>query len=157
MLNRLRHYFSRMFEPYLYTSEGFRLTKRRYIVPEDTTNFPADQKRRIAVCNLFSNQSKGIDEIVALLDTNRRSVIASLIHEGLVLDRRGSKGNPKVERRQTAKYHLPLRLATGQTDELRALCGQFGSETVSEFIFKEVLKREERCETCQKRLETRDS
>ena len=154
MLNRLRTYFSRMFEPYLYTPEGFRLTKRKYVVPQDTTNLPADRKRTITVCNLFSNQHKRIDEIAKLLDTNRRAVIAGLIHEGLILDRRGSNRTQKFERRQTAKYHLPLVLPTGQTEEFRALCGQFGTETVSEFIFNKVLKREERCEECRKRHAT---
>jgi hypothetical protein len=37
-------------------------------------------------------------------------------------------------------------------DELRALCGQFGAETVSEFVFREVLKREERREECRKEI-----
>jgi len=148
MLNRLRTYLSRMFEPYLYTPDGFRLSKRQYVVPQDTLNLPAGQKRTITVCNLFLNQHKSIDEIAKLLDTNRHAVISGLIHEGLILDRRHLNRDQKFERRQTAKYHLPLVLPTGQTDEFRALCGQFGSETVSEFVFKEVLRREERCEKC---------
>lgn|SRR5262245_11074506 len=151
MLNRLRTYFSRMFEPYLYTPEGFRLTKRKYILPQDTTNLPVGERRTITVCNLFANQHKNIDEIASLLDTNRRVVITGLIREGLIHDRRASKAGRRLERRQKAKYHLPLVFPTGQTDDLRALCGQFGSETVSEFVFKEMLKREERCEDCQKR------
>ena len=53
MLNRLRSYLSRMFVPYLYTPEGFRLTKRQYVVPPDTVNLPACQKRTTTVCNLF--------------------------------------------------------------------------------------------------------
>ncbi|MGH9428312.1 MAG: hypothetical protein ACRD2L_18665, partial [Terriglobia bacterium] len=92
-----------------------------------------------------------IDEIARVLDTNRRVVIAGLIHEGLIHDRRDSNRARKFERRQTVKYHLPLVLPTGQTDEFRARCGQFGSETVSEFVFNKVLTREERCEECRKR------
>jgi len=152
MLNRLRTYFSRMFEPYLYTPEGFRLAKRKYVVPQDTANLPGGEKRTITVCNLFSNQHKSIDEIARVLDTNRRAVIAGLIHEGLIIDRRGLKRTQKFERRQTAKYHLPLVLPTGQTEEFRALCGQFGSETVSEFVFNEVLKREERLRRVPKEI-----
>ena len=151
MLNRLRTYFSRMFVPYLYTPEGFRLTRQRYVGPEHTETLTGSEKRTVTVCNLFSRQQKGIDEIAKLLDTDRRTVISGLIHEGLILDRRGSKGTPKLERRQTIKYHLPRVIATGQPDELRALCGQFGAETVSEFVFKEVLKGEQRCEDCRKR------
>ena len=91
MLNRLRTYFSRMFEPYLYTPEGFRMTKRKYVGPEHTVNLPANEKRAVTVCNLFSNQRKPIDEIARLLDTDRRTVILALIQEGLVVDRRHSQ------------------------------------------------------------------
>ena len=90
-LNRLRTYFSQMFEPYLYTAEGFRLAKRQYAGPQDTINLPPGQKRTITVCNLFSNEHKKIDEIARLLDTDRRTVILALIQEGLVLDRRQSQ------------------------------------------------------------------
>lgn len=100
-LNRLRTYFSRMFEPYLYTPEGFRLAKRQYAGPQDTINLPPSQKRTVAVCNLFVNQHKRIDDIAQLLDTDRRTVILALIQEGLVLDRRRSNRKPRSERRQT--------------------------------------------------------
>jgi hypothetical protein len=156
MLNRLLTYLSRMFLPHLYTPEGFRLTQRKYVAPENTAILPANEKRTITICNLFSNQNKSIDEIANLLDTNRRTVVSALIHEGLVLDRRDdSERNPKLERRQTAKYHLPRVIAIGETDEFRALCGQISSDTVSEFVFDKVLKKEERCEDCRKRREQR--
>jgi len=80
-----------MFVPYRFTPEGFRLTKRQYTGPQDTINFPADRKRTITVCNLFSNQHKRIDEIARLLDTDRRTVILALIQEGLIHDRRESQ------------------------------------------------------------------
>jgi hypothetical protein len=141
-----------MFVPYLYTAEGFRLTGQKYSGPEHTESLPANEKRVVAICNLFSKENKLIDEIVELLDSDRRTVISGLIREGLILDRRASSQNPKLERRRTTKYHLPRVLSTGQLDELRALCGQFGAETVSEFVFEKVLKREERCEQCEKRF-----
>jgi hypothetical protein len=150
MIKQLRTYLSRMFEPYSYTPEGFRLTKQRYS-GQDTVNLPAHEKRGVAVCNLFANQHKDIDEVVRILDTNRRTVISALIHEGLILDRRSLTRNPKFERRQTAKYHLPRVLLTGQPDESRSLCGQFGADIVTEFVFNELLKPEERCGECRKR------
>ena len=100
-LHRLRNYFSQMFEPYLYTSEGFRLANRQYAGPQDTINLPPGPKRTITICNLFSQQHKKIDEIARLLDTDRRAVILALIQEGLVVDRRGSSRKPRTERRQT--------------------------------------------------------
>ena len=92
-----------MFEPYLYTPEGFRVTKRRYVVKEDTVNFPVAEKRAITICNLFSSQHMSIDETAKLLGTDRRTVISGLLNEGLILDRRQSNRNPKIERRQTTK------------------------------------------------------
>ena len=90
-MHRLRTYLSQMFEPYLYTPEGFRLAKRQYAGPQDTIDLPACEKRAITVCNLFSNEHKKIDEIARLLDTDRRTVILALIQEGLVVDRRQSQ------------------------------------------------------------------
>ena len=90
-----------MFEPYLYTPDGFRLAKRQYAGPQDTINLPPGRKRTITICNLFSNEHKKIDEIARLLDTDRRAVILALIQEGLVIDRRGWSRKPRTERRQT--------------------------------------------------------
>ena len=157
MFRQLRTYLSKVFAPYLYTAEGFRITKQKYVVPEETIGLPAVEKRAITICNLFANEHKSIAEIAALLDTSCSSVISALIQEGLILDRRGLNRYPKIEKRQAVKYHLPLVLTTGQTDEFRALCGgQFGAETVSGFVFNEVLKKEERCEECQKRSRERE-
>ena len=100
-LHRLRNYFSQMFEPYLYTADGFRLGKRQYAGPQDTISLPPGQKRTITICNLFSSEHKKIDEIARLLDTDRRAVILALIQEGLVVDRWGSSRNPRRERTQT--------------------------------------------------------
>src|SRR5262245_48741072 len=116
MLSRLRSYFSRFLEPHLYTAEGFRRTERQYVVPEDSVALPAGERRTIAICNLFANEHKNIDEIAKLLDTKHRSVIAGLIHEGLILDRRHRTRAHSLERRHTVKYHLPLVLPTGHTD-----------------------------------------
>ena len=99
MFRKLRTNLSRMFLPDLYTPEGFRLAKRQYAGPQDTINLPADQKRTVTVCNLFSNERKRIDEIVQLLDTDRRTVIHALIHEGLVLDRRQRQHSQQPDRR----------------------------------------------------------
>jgi hypothetical protein len=143
-----------MFEPYLYT-EGFRLARKQYVVPEKNVDLPAAQKRSVTICNLFVNQHKSIDEIAKLLDTNRQAVVSVLIHEGLILDRRSlnqAARNLEIERRQPAKYHLSLVLPTGETEQFRALCGEFGSGTVSEFVFNEMLSSEQRCEECQKRF-----
>jgi hypothetical protein len=88
-----------MFEPYLYTPEGFRLAKRQYAGLQDTINLSPWRKRTITVCNLFANQQKKIDEIARLLDTDRRTVILALIQEGLVVDRRQVQQSHQPDRR----------------------------------------------------------
>lgn len=90
MLSRLRSYFSRVLAPDLYTPEGFRLTERRFVAPQDTADLSATEKRAISICNLFANHHKTIDEITQLLDTDRRAVILVLIQKVMILDRRRS-------------------------------------------------------------------
>ena len=63
MFRRLRTYLSRMFLPHLYSTEGFRLTNRKYVTPSDTIDLPAKEKRAITICNLFANEHQSIDEI----------------------------------------------------------------------------------------------
>ena len=38
MLKKVLRYLSRIFLPYLYTPEGFRLTERPFVVPENLEN-----------------------------------------------------------------------------------------------------------------------
>jgi hypothetical protein len=101
MFGRLRDYLARMFGPDLYTPEGFRLTERQFVAPQDTGVLSAAQKRAITICNLFANHHKTIDEISQLLDTDRRAVILALIQEVLILDRRRShqRYQPRTNRR----------------------------------------------------------
>src|SRR4030095_9032545 len=100
MFRRLRVCLARMFLPELYTPEGFRLSNRQYVGPQDTIELPATQKMIIAICNLFANQNKRIDEIAKLLDTDRRAVLLVLIQEGLILDRRHSQTHQRTPNRR---------------------------------------------------------
>lgn len=115
VLKRKRSYLSRIFEPYLYTPEGFRLTKQRYVVQQDTVNLPAAERRAVTICNLFSNEHKDIDEIAKLLETSRRSVITDLIHAGLIQDRRGANLNHKLERNRLQSTTCPWYRSDGPT------------------------------------------
>jgi hypothetical protein len=101
MFRRLRGYLARMFLTELYTAEGFRLTERRFVAPQDTSVLPAAEKRAITICNLFANHHKTIDQIAQLLETERRAVILALIQEVLILDRRRShqRYQPRTNRR----------------------------------------------------------
>jgi len=75
-------------------------------------------------------------------------VISALIEGGVVPDRRHSNKPVKQDRRSAPKYHLPLTRETGRSDYVRALCGVVCDETVSEFIFLEVIRSHERCDEC---------
>jgi hypothetical protein len=74
--------------PISITSEGFRLTTDRFIVPIDTPDFDAKNKRAVTICNLFVNHKMGITDIVRLLDEDHEKVILTLLNQQIILDRR---------------------------------------------------------------------
>jgi hypothetical protein len=47
----------------------------------------AAARRRVAICNLFANESKSVGEIAELIDTKTSKVISALVEEELI-DRR---------------------------------------------------------------------
>jgi hypothetical protein len=70
------------------TRDGFRLTRERFSVPEDTSDLDPKSKRAVTICNLFINYSLGMDDIVRVLDEDHERVILTLLDEGIILDRR---------------------------------------------------------------------
>jgi hypothetical protein len=120
-------------------------------MPEDSLTLHPAAKRVVTICNLFANLHKSVAEIAGLLDTNTSLVISALIKGGVVADRRHSNKSVKQDRRGAPKYHLPLTRETGMSDYGRALCGVVCDETVSEFIFLEVIRSDERCHECSAR------
>jgi hypothetical protein len=84
-----------------------------------------------------------------LLDAPRSQVISALLEEGVIADRRRLRRKVKRERRSGSKCHLPLFWSTGKPDHhLSSLCGSIGGEIVSEFVFLDVLRSDERCHEC---------
>jgi hypothetical protein len=150
MFDWLRSYLARVLDFREHTPEGFPLTGRPFVVPEDALTLDPRAKRTVAICNLFANERKSIREIAKLLDTATPQVILALIDQGIIADRRRySSKRVKVERRSVPKCHLPLVWSTGNPDHLfRSLCGTTGQEIVSDFVFSEVLKTDERCTEC---------
>ncbi|MEW5975962.1 MAG: hypothetical protein AB1898_09180 [Acidobacteriota bacterium] len=145
----LRAYWAGVFDFRARTPEGFPLTGHAFIVPEDALSLDRQGKRTVAICNLFANQQKPIKEIVRLLDATLPQVIAALLENRLIADRRCAQRNVTVERRRDLKCHLPLFWLTGKPDhQLQSLCGGIGGEIVSEFVFLEVIRDCERCEEC---------
>ncbi|MCI0623819.1 MAG: hypothetical protein L0387_19540 [Acidobacteria bacterium] len=133
------------------------MTGQSFVVPENALTLHPRAKRTVAICNLFANQHKSITEIAQLLDTATAQVISALMEEGIIADRRRySRKQVKRERRSVPKYHLPLVWSTGNPDHLlRNLCGASGGDIVSDFVFSEVLRNDERCEECWTRYRRR--
>ena len=65
-----------------------KLTRRPFIMPEDASQLPPEDKRKLTICNLFANQRLSVTEIWRLLDEPYGSVIEALIQHNLVHDRR---------------------------------------------------------------------
>jgi len=151
MSGRLGDFFSRIFSPRRPMPEGLPVRGHGFAMPEDSLTLHPAAKRVVTICNLFANQDKSVAEIAGLLDTKASLVIAALIKGGVVADRRHSNKSVKRDRRSAPKYHLPLTRETGMSDYARALCGVVCDETVSEFIFLEVIRSNERCHECAAR------
>ena len=151
MSGRLGFFLSRIFNPHKQTAQKLPSRAPCFVMPDDPLTLHPAAKRVVTVCNLFANQDKSIEEIAALLDTKTSRVISALIEGGVIADRRHSNKLVKHDRRSAPKYHLPLTRETGRSDYSRALCGVVCDETVSEFIFLEVIRSDERCDECSTR------
>ena len=151
MSGRLGDFLWRIFNPDRQLAETLPLRRQGFAMPDDPLTLHPAAKRVVTICNLFANQNKSVAEIAGLLDTKTSFVISALIKGGVVPDRRHSDKRMKHDRRRTPKYHLPLARGTRSADYSQALCGVVCDETVSEFIFLEVVRSDERCDECSAR------
>ena len=69
-------------------AKPLKLTRRPFVMPEDASQRPPEEKRKLTICNLFANQNLSVTEIRRLLDEPYGSVIEALIEHKLVHDRR---------------------------------------------------------------------
>ena len=83
-----------------------KLTKRPFVMPEDASQRPPEEKRRLTICNLFANQNLSVTEIRHLLDEPYSSVIEALIEHKLVHDRR--KNPPQLVKGERRISHFNL-------------------------------------------------
>jgi hypothetical protein len=68
--------------------KSLKLTRRPFVMPEDASERPSEEKRTLTICNLFANQNLSVTEIRHLLDEPYSSVIEALIQHKLVHERR---------------------------------------------------------------------
>ena len=151
MSGRLGDFLWRIFNPHRQLAETLPLRRQGFAMPDDPLTLHPAAKRVVTICNLFANQHKSVADIAGLLDTKTSLVISALIEGGVVPDRRHSNKPVTQDRRSAPKYHLALTRETGISDYVRALCGVVCDETVSEFIFLEVIRSDERCHECSAR------
>ena len=83
-----------------------KLTGQPFVMPEDTSQLPPEEKRKLTICNLFANQNLSVTEIRRLLDEPYSSVIEALIQHKLVYDRR--KNPPRLVKGERRISHFNL-------------------------------------------------
>jgi hypothetical protein len=83
-----------------------KLTQRPFVMPENASQLPPEEKRKLTICNLFANQKLSVAEIRHLLDEPYSSVIEALIQHKLVHDRR--KKPPQLVKGERRISHFSL-------------------------------------------------
>jgi hypothetical protein len=86
--------------------KSLKLTRRPFVMPEDASQLPPEEKRKLTICNLFANQKLSVVEIRRLLDEPYGSVIEALIEHKLVHDRR--KNPPELVKGERRISHFSL-------------------------------------------------
>ena len=86
--------------------KSLKLTRRPFVMPEDASQLPPGEKRKLTICNLFANQQLSVAEIRRLLDEPYGSVIEALIQHQLVHDRR--KKPPQLVKGERRISHFSL-------------------------------------------------
>ena len=86
--------------------KSLKLTQRPFVIPENASQLPPEDKRKLTICNLFANQKLSVAEIRHLLDEPYSSVIEALIQHKLVHDRR--KKPPQLVKGERRISHFSL-------------------------------------------------
>jgi len=116
MLDKLIHIFWRVFNPQEGIPEQPAPPRPTFEMPEDPLMLHPSARRTVAICNLFTNESKSVGEIAELLDTKTSKVISALVKEELIPDRRQSE--PTCGARQEKCTQIPPALNLGIPIEL---------------------------------------
>ena len=86
--------------------KSLKLTGQPFAMPEDASQLPPEDKRKLTICNLFANQKLSVSEIRRLLDEPYSSVIEALIQHEVVHDRR--KKSPQFVKGERRLSHFKL-------------------------------------------------
>ena|SRR5688572_833916 len=89
---------------------GFRVTTKVFTSPRNAASLDPVTKRTITICNLFMNHRLPIANIVRILDEEYKHVVAVLIDQGVVYDRRErSRAAAQPERERSLFRKRPPR------------------------------------------------
>ncbi|MCI0421091.1 MAG: hypothetical protein L0387_41045 [Acidobacteria bacterium] len=86
--------------------KALRLTRRAFAMPEETSQLPPAEKRKLTICNLFANQKLSVAEIRRLLDESYGNVIEALIQHRLVHERRKNPSQFVKGERRVSHFNL---------------------------------------------------
>jgi hypothetical protein len=81
--------------------DGFQLTHKMFTPPDNTSLLDPATKRKVTICNLFANHRLSVPDITRILDEPYEKVIAALIEQGLIQERRQSP-RPSASRSRVA-------------------------------------------------------
>ena len=85
--------------------DGFRIRRKTFIQPPNTGSLDPVTKRRLTICNLFVNHKLSIADIVRVLDEDSGHVVAVLIEQGFIHERRATRREPAQPRRSRPWQH----------------------------------------------------
>ena len=77
-----------------YTTEGFKKSNGKFVLPENLMQMDPTAKRKFAICNLFANQNLSIKDICIVLDASKHQVVDTLIEGKLIKERRKKRKAP---------------------------------------------------------------
>lgn len=92
-------------DPQQRETDGFRLTKKVFVLPPKPTLLDAVTKRKVTVCNLFVNYEQSISDIARLLEERYQKVVNILLEEGLIHERRKDVRGSAPQRRGFRGWH----------------------------------------------------
>ncbi len=79
--------------------DGFKVRRKTFVQPANAGSLDPVAKRRLTICNLFVNHKLSIADIVRVLDEDPGHVVAVLIEQGFVHERRATPRERSQPRR----------------------------------------------------------
>ena len=79
--------------------DGFKVKRNAFAQPSNTVSLDPITKRKLTICNLFVNHKLSIADIMRVLDEDYGRIVAILLEQGLIHDRRKIRREPAQLRR----------------------------------------------------------